>query len=83
MSLFFIGTILVFYGLPLVGLIILIILGKKYFDKRYKQVEHPRDVLGLGADYVPTKEIFIDPKDGFKYQVYFNPRTGDRQYIRM
>ncbi|WP_195572024.1 HD family phosphohydrolase [Paenibacillus sp. 1001270B_150601_E10] len=78
-----IGTVLLFYGLPLVGLIILIIIGKKYFDKRYKQVENPRDALGLSADYVPTKEIFIDPKDGFKYQVYFNPKTGDRQYIRM
>lgn len=78
-----IGSLLLFYIIPIIALIVLIIIGKKYFDKRYKQVDNPRDALGLSAEYVPTKEIFIDPADGFKYQVYFNPRTGDRQYIRL
>ncbi|MDK8183058.1 HD family phosphohydrolase [Paenibacillus sp. UMB4589-SE434] len=72
----------VFYGIPLIGLIILIIIGKKVYDKRYKQHDNARDAIGLNADYVPTKEIFIDPRDGFQYQVYYNPKTGDRQYIR-
>ncbi|BFH70257.1 MAG: HD family phosphohydrolase [Paenibacillus dendritiformis] len=78
-----IGTALVVYGLPLLGLIILIIIGKTYYDKRYKQVDNPRDAIGINADYAPTKEIFIDPRDGYKYQVYYNAKTGQRQYIRM
>ena len=71
------------YGLPLLGLIIIIWVGKTVYDKRYKQHEHPRQAIGLNADYRPTKEIYIDPRDGNKYQVYYNPHTGDRQYIRV
>lgn len=78
-----IGIACVVYGLPLLALIILIIVGKTYYDKRYKQVDHPRDAIGMNADFAPTKEIFIDPRDGHKYQVYYNARTGQRQYIRM
>lgn len=76
------GTALVVYGLPLLALIILIIVGKTYYDKRYKH-DHPRDAIGMNADYAPTKEIFIDPRDGHKYQVYYNAKTGQRQYIRL
>lgn len=74
---------LIIYGLPLLGLIILIIIGKKYFDKRYKQYDNPLDAIGVNGDFVPTKEIFIDPRDGFKYQVYYNPKSGERKYVRV
>lgn len=74
---------LVVYGLPLIGLVILIVIGKKYFDKRYKQYDNPLDAIGVSGDFIPTKEIFIDPRDGLKYQVYYNPKTGERKYVRM
>ncbi|MCE5171382.1 hypothetical protein LQV63_18955 [Paenibacillus profundus] len=51
--------------------------------KRYKQYDNPLDAIGVNGDFVPTKEIFIDPRDGFKYQVYYNPKSGERKYVRM
>jgi hypothetical protein len=37
----------------------------------------------LNGQFVKTNEVFIDPKDGFTYQVYYNPSTGEREYVRV
>lgn len=39
-----------------------------------------RRTEGLGADWQPTAERFVDPESGRTMQVFFNPRTGERRY---
>ena len=59
------------------GLLIIGLLSWFIWDKRYRQ--------NVGKDlpqgYKKTDEVFIDPVDGRRQRVYYNPDTGDRQYI--
>ena len=63
------------------GGIAVLLLGYFYYDKRYRRNEsNPDDRPPHG--FHPTSEVFIDPKDGFKYRVYYNPYKGEREYVR-
>lgn len=75
------SVLISYYVLSFIGLIVLLLLGYLVYDKRYKSkgAQTP-DTPPNG--YVHTPEVFIDPKDGFTYRVYYNPRTGDRAYVR-
>ncbi|NQX59296.1 HD family phosphohydrolase [Paenibacillus qinlingensis] len=74
-------TILLIYGLWIVGFLILLLLGYLVYDKRYK-TNGAATPQSPPNGFLSTPEVFIDPKDGFTYRVYYNPRTGDRAYIR-
>lgn len=74
--------LVVFWGfIQIAGLIALVWLSWRYFDRRYKTDDAARQPDLLSGDLEPTSEVFIDPKDGRKYRVFFNRKTGDREYI--
>lgn len=64
-----------------VGIAAILLLGWLVYDKRYKQ-KAPGEEGRARNGFLPTPEVFIDPNDGFKYRVYYNPYTGERDYIR-
>jgi hypothetical protein len=68
-------------SLQLAAVIILVLLGWLFFDRRYKKHASGTEHLP-GQGFEPTTEVFIDPNDGHKYRVFFNPRTGERDYVR-
>ncbi|OPH51997.1 hypothetical protein BC351_34020 [Paenibacillus ferrarius] len=72
---------LLFYGAWLIGIIVLFLLGYMIYDKRYKN-NGANTPAKPSNGFLSTPEVFIDPKDGFTYRVYYNPRSGDREYIR-
>jgi hypothetical protein len=37
-----------------------------------------RKSVGSGSE--PTSEVFIDPANGQKMRVWYDPKTGDREY---
>jgi hypothetical protein len=37
-----------------------------------------RERAGAGSE--PTDEVFIDPANGQKMRVWYDPKTGDREY---
>lgn len=74
--------VIMFYGVWALGFIILLFLGWLFYDKRYKQKDDPSTIGKPSNGYLSTAEVFIDPKDGLKYRVYYNPRSGDREYVR-
>ena len=59
------------------GLLILALLSWFIWDKRYRR-NHGTDIP---KGYVATEEIFIDPVNGKKLRVYYNPQTGNRFYF--
>jgi hypothetical protein len=71
------------WGLNIVVFLVLLWLSWAYYDKRYRR--KPNETMNplLNGQFVKTNEIFIDPKDGFTYQVYYNPSTGEREYVRV
>ncbi|MCC2684459.1 MAG: hypothetical protein K0R75_1358 [Paenibacillaceae bacterium] len=69
------------FGLQILIVVVLILLGWLYFDRRYKK-RKPGEEHSRQPGFEPTSEVFIDPKDGHKYRVYFNSRTGERDYVR-
>ncbi|NEW08139.1 HD family phosphohydrolase [Paenibacillus sp. SYP-B3998] len=69
------------YGLWFIGFIVLLLLGWFVYDKRYQSKETAHSNKPSHG-FVWTAEVFIDPKDGLTYRVYYNPRSGDRAYIR-
>jgi hypothetical protein len=76
-------AIFLIYGSWFAGFLILLLLSWLIFDKRYKKREDDAASMGKPPNgYLRTSEAFIDPKDGLKYRVYYNPRTGEREYIR-
>lgn len=76
------GFLIVFgIFLQIAAFIVLLWIGWKFFDQRYKKRDAPPKEM-LDGSLVKTKEVYIDPKDGLKYRVYYNPRTGEREYIR-
>ncbi len=78
-----VGIILI-YGLQLVVFLLLLWLSWRFFDRRYRRKDEDavqRDLLS--GKFTPTSEIFVDPRDGCKYQVYYNKETGEREYVRI
>ncbi|MFD0697333.1 HD family phosphohydrolase [Paenibacillus sp. GCM10027628] len=69
------------YGLWFIGFLLLFLLGWLVYDKRYKS-KAGTEPYKPSNGFVWTPEVFIDPKDGHTYRVYYNPRSGDREYIR-
>lgn len=63
------------------GFVTVLLLGWLVYDKRYKQ-KAPGEEGRPRNGFVSTPEVFIDPKDGHLYRVYYNPYTGERDYIR-
>lgn len=69
--------------LPLAATAVIIWLGWQYFDRRYKSGDREETSAKLlSGSFEPTAEVYIDPKDGLKYRVYYNRRTGEREYVR-
>lgn len=70
------------YGLWFVGFLVLLWLSINIYDKRYRRKKKSDDVYALrDPNFRPTSEVFIDPKDGKTYRVYYNAVTGEREYI--
>lgn len=63
------------------GFAVILFLGLFVYDRRYK-AKNPGEEGRPRNGFLPTPEVFIDPKDGFRYRVYYNPYTGERDYIR-
>ena len=57
------------------GLAVIALLSVFVWDKRYRKGR--RDIP---PGYERTEEVFIDPVDGDKVRVYYNPKTGERFY---
>jgi hypothetical protein len=57
----------------------LLLLGTVFDQARYKPiVDEPP-----GAGWEPTGERFRDPSGGEPAEVWFNPTTGQRRYVRL
>lgn len=69
-------------ALQIAVVIALIWLSWRYFDRRYKADRNVRNPDLYNGVLEKTSEVFIDPRDGLKYRVYYNRRTGEREYIR-
>ena len=63
---------LLIYG----GFFIIALLSWLIWDKRYRK-NHGADIP---KGYVATDEVFIDPVNGKKVKVYYEPQTGNRFY---
>ncbi|CAL80299.1 hypothetical protein BRADO6696 [Bradyrhizobium sp. ORS 278] len=50
----------------------------------FRQGGYKRDALSAppGPDWVKTEERFVDPTSGETLDVWFQPRTGERAYVR-
>ena len=62
--------------------LVLLIVGLVYYDRRYKRKPNPEDERQPSPGFYSTSEVFIDPRDNIRYRVYYNSRTGEREYIR-
>jgi membrane protein implicated in regulation of membrane protease activity len=52
-----------------------------YFDRRYRGRKETYRTDRPEPGFQMTTEVFIDPKDEKRYRVYYNPSTGERQYV--
>lgn len=60
-----------------IGFLMVALLSWFIWDKRY----HRNVDRDAPQGYLKTEEVFIDPVDGKKQRVYYNPENGDRCYI--
>ena len=81
--LLFCGGLLLFFEAPanafpplLFGAIL--ILGTVFERWRYKPAVTPQSAKGQ-----PTGERFVDPESGHLMQVYYDPATGERNYVKI
>lgn len=58
------------------GFLIIALLSWFIWDKRYRR----NHVTDIPKGYVATDEVFIDPVNGKKLRVYYDPQTGNRFY---
>lgn len=70
------GTIVSFYVLIQVCIVIFAVIAFVIWDKRYGK-NHGLDVPN---DFEKTDEVTIDPSDGRRLRVYYNRKTGERFY---
>jgi len=54
-------------------------LGVLFERYRYK----PLEVMAPGPGWQATGERFVDPHSGALVEVYFDPRLGERRYVRI
>lgn len=64
------------YILLEVGAIIIAVLSFVFWDKRYRK----NHGLNVPAGFERTEEVTIDPKNGKRFRVYYNPSNGERFY---
>jgi len=74
-------TVLFAFFLMAVLAVALIWISWVYFDGRYRGKTGTDLTDRPAPGFQPTAEVFIDPKDEKRYRVYYNPATGDRQYV--
>ena len=60
----------------LLALAVIVPLSWFVWDKRYHHGQGPE----IPPGFKPTSELSIDPVDGRRLRVYYNPQTGDRLY---
>lgn len=65
-----------YYALQIIIIIVCILLGYFIYDKRFKRDHSIKNTDGFQR----TEEINIDPVNGEKTRVYYNPETGERIY---
>ncbi|MBP1744552.1 MAG: hypothetical protein H6Q58_1530 [Firmicutes bacterium] len=65
-----------FYILMQLGIVVFAVVSLLVWDRRYGK-NHGTDVPG---GFEKTDEINLDPNNGKKYRVYYNPKTGERFY---
>ncbi|MFU1794142.1 HD family phosphohydrolase [Paenibacillus azoreducens] len=74
--------IILIYGSQLAIFLLLLWLSWRFFDRRYRRKSEEASQHDLlSGKFTPTSEIFVDPRDGIKYQVYYNKETGEREYV--
>jgi len=59
------------------GVIVVGLLSWFVWDKRYRRSHGTQ----IPPGYEETSEVNIDPANGKKYRVYYNPETGERFYL--
>lgn len=57
-------------------LVLLLIISLVFWDKRYRK----NHGASIPAGFVKTEEITVDPGNGKRLRVYYNPDTGERFY---
>jgi hypothetical protein len=57
---------------------ILVLLGTLFERVRYRSLECEQP----GPDWQRTSERFRDPETNARIEVFFNPATGERRYVR-
>lgn len=63
-------------GLYLLTLGVVIVIGTVFERWRYRKNAPPVD-----ASWEPTGERFSDPQSGASIEVFYDPRSGERQYV--
>ena len=58
------------------GILIFAVISLILWDKRYLK----NHGLNIPTGFEKTEEISIDPSNGKKFRVYYNPKTGERFY---
>lgn len=64
------------YAIIIAGVIIFAVISLILWDKRYLK----NHGLNIPAGFEKTEEINIDPSNGKRFRVYYNPDTGERFY---
>jgi hypothetical protein len=67
---------LFFYILIQLGILAFAVLSFLIWDKRYRK----NHGLKIPNGFEKTEEVTIDPNDGKRFRVYYNPKTGERFY---
>lgn len=64
------------YAFVDLGILIFIIISVVFLDKRYRK----NHGLNIPEGFEKTEEVTIDPSNGKKFRIYYNPNTGERFY---
>lgn len=70
------STILGFYMLLQLCIVIFAVISLLIWDKRYGK----NHGLNVPRGFEKTEEVIIDPSNGKRFRVYYNPSTGERFY---
>jgi len=76
--LFLLGADLLNPGFWLLMAGMVIVFGVVFERRRYKPILD----ASPGPEWVPTEERFVDERSGAAVVVHYNPRTGQRAYVR-
>lgn len=70
------SMVIVFYLLIQLCIVIFAIISILIWDKRYRKNHGIKVPMG----FEKTEEVTIDPNNGKRFRVYYNPNTGERFY---